>query len=1025
MGNVKKFNISHGLSVGSGSNPKDVVDSSGKVVDVGTLSTLKTSNKTDVVNAINSLYDYVESVDYRQETSEPTGIQDRSASAIFFDSSTKLFSIYPAPGQSEFVVWTKGTKRTFTNARTVSIGSNPSSGLYYIYFDPEGVLRSKTTYFDWENDTMVAYVYWNASTESAPFIADERHGIVLDWQTHEYLHRTRGAVLANGFSAGNFLTTGDGSTDFDAQFDLSGGTFFDEDLEVIITHSDTPTSGTWDQDLQGPAKIPVFYLSGNEWVLDNPTDFATKQGTSRVKYNQLSGGSWSASDVPTDGWYTTSWVLATNNINYPIIAVMGQSSSPLLSDEEARTFSDLSLPGFPVVEFRPLWKVVWQTNSSYSNSIKARIAGVYDIRQLSPASTSGIVQADHGLLTGLSDDDHPQYVHTSVNRTITASHNITGNLRLSGGLRDGLNSFGAPGQLLTSTGSGVQWKYLTQITNVLFVTKDGNDSNSGASLQDSKLTIKAALQIASAGTVIKVSAGSYTENNPLVVPKQVSVVGDSLREVSVTPQNSGDLFYVGNGSYVSNMSFTSPTSNSGAIFSFDPANPPYIDQSPYIQNCTNFVPNSIGLKVDGDNCLGQLKSMVVDSYTQYNSNGIGAKISNEGYAQLVSMFTICCDKAIECSNGGGCDLTNSNSSMGNYGLVAQGVSDLKYTGTISGASAAGSNTIDVSISSPIRNISSAIYNNTTGLLTVTTSTAHGFQIGMDVEVQNLTFNCTSGGSTSSQTFPSGAYGYVFSVYSVPSSTQFSVRVGTSTITHTYVSGGTARVKTTRPFDGQVLYLNQLYYTVNTYNITGGGGGYTSVPKVTVDPPSESWGIRAEAIAQLTDGVVTSIQVVSSGRGYSSTPPSVTIDPPPSGGTQAYATAGLSPTYFLVQESTEISSGNYRVTLNEPIPIPSSVSDTVYFYKQSRLLASGHSFEYIGSGTNINTSLPRNGGQPIQENEVRSLDGGLVIYTSTDHSGNFRIGDGVVIDQATGFISGDAYSKSLFSAVTPFILALGT
>ena len=49
---------------------------------------------------------------------------------------------------------------------------------------------------------------------------------------------------------------------------------------------------------------------------------------------------------------------------------------------------------------------------------------------------------------------------------------------------------------------------------------------------------------------------------------------------------------------------------------------------------------------------------------------------------------------------------------------------------------------------------------------------------------------------------------------------------------------------------------------------------------------------------------------------------------------------------------------------------------------------------------------------------------MVVFTSTDQAGNFRIGDGVVINQQTGTISGQFYSKSLFSTVTPFILALG-
>ena len=59
---------------------------------------------------------------------------------------------------------------------------------------------------------------------------------------------------------------------------------------------------------------------------------------------------------------------------------------------------------------------------------------------------------------------------------------------------------------------------------------------------------------------------------------------------------------------------------------------------------------------------------------------------------------------------------------------------------------------------------------------------------------------------------------------------------------------------------------------------------------------------------------------------------------------------------------------------------------------------------------------------ITDNEVMKID--EVIYTSTDQDGNFRIGDGVVIDQTTGTISGAIYVKSLFSQVTPFILALG-
>ena len=107
-----------------------------------------------------------------------------------------------------------------------------------------------------------------------------------------------------------------------------------------------------------------------------------------------------------------------------------------------------------------------------------------------------------------------------------------------------------------------------------------------------------------------------------------------------------------------------------------------------------------------------------------------------------------------------------------------------------------------------------------------------------------------------------------------------------------------------------------------------------------------------------------------------------------------------------------------------MPYAVGIGTEVSFFKQTRVLASGHSLEYIGSGTDIASALPQNGGVPIQENETDSRNGGLVVFTSTDQTGNFRIGEGVAINQQTGTISGTFYSKSLFSTMTPFILALG-
>jgi hypothetical protein len=248
-------------------------------------------------------------------------------------------------------------------------------------------------------------------------------------------------------------------------------------------------------------------------------------------------------------------------------------------------------------------------------------------------------------------------------------------------------------------------------------------------------------------------------------------------------------------------------------------------------------------------------------------------------------------------------------------------------------------------------------------------------------------------------------------------------VGVSTLAHTYNSGGTVKINVSRPFDGQVIYFDELYFSVDGVTIGSGGTGYSQNVDITFSDPSEPWGIPATAVGEVRNGSVTSVEMVSNGRGYT-TAPTVTFASPDVGINTATGTANLVPTYYVISSSTPVSAGICTITITDNVPYAVGVGTTVPFFKQSRVLASGHSLEYIGSGTDIATAFPAAGGVPIQENETDSRNGGLVVFTSTDQSGNFRIGDGVVINQQTGTIAGTFYSKSLFSTMTPFILALG-
>lgn len=396
--------------------------------------------------------------------------------------------------------------------------------------------------------------------------------------------------------------------------------------------------------------------------------------------------------------------------------------------------------------------------------------------------------------------------------------------------------------------------------------------------------------------------------------------------------------------FTTNYPGNNGTINSGIL---DPESSPLqgtgiITKGPYVRNCTNFIPNSIGAKIDGFNSdegdqvntTGVQGSFNVDSYTQFNQGGIGVSVTNGAYAQLVSIFTICDDTAIYTGNGGQCDLTNSNSSFGTRGLVSEGIGDEN------------SNCID----------------RYTGEVSV-----NGASLQNIVTVSGLGNN--------------------------------------------------------RPYQGQALYFDRKYFVVSDIKVTNGGSGYTTPPLVTVDDPTgPGLAIPVQATASIENGSVTEILVFGGGAQFETTP-NVTIAPP-SSGVQATAEAEIEAIYYGVLEATEPVNGVSTISLIQNLNNDVGIGTTVFFARQSFQIVSSHSFQYIGAGNTIESAYPSRGGVTIQENEVIKLDGGEVTYTSTDQAGNFRIGDGVEINQSTGTVSGNIYIKSLFTQVTPFILALG-
>ena len=145
------------------------------------------------------------------------------------------------------------------------------------------------------------------------------------------------------------------------------------------------------------------------------------------------------------------------------------------------------------------------------------------------------------------------------------------------------------------------------VTNVLYVTMDGDDTNDGRAQDASRAcrTISGAVKSPyyQPGTQIRVSAGHYLENNPIQLKPYTSIMGSDLRTTGIEPINkTQDLFHMNSGCYLAFMQFLNgrsgllpgnyaPGYNRGA---YATAFPPLtgsdrIDlfHSPYIQNCTN------------------------------------------------------------------------------------------------------------------------------------------------------------------------------------------------------------------------------------------------------------------------------------------------------------------------------------------------------------------------------------------------------------------------------------------------------
>jgi hypothetical protein len=315
--------------------------------------------------------------------------------------------------------------------------------------------------------------------------------------------------------------------------------------------------------------------------------------------------------------------------------------------------------------------------------------------------------------------------------------------------------------------------------------------------------------------------------------------------------------------------------------------PPYIHDSSSITRSLSvgeLLNAGGGILVDGYKVRGTLRSIFADSFTLLNEGGKGVHVKNNGYAQLISTFTICCLDGVFCESGGSCSISNSNSTFGLSGLVALGKSP--------------KNTLRGTLKEAI--------SNSTNIFVIT-------------NLGNPEFS-------TSQEFPDDV----------------------------------------QPYPGQIFeiidknYLRSDAPGINYLSATNGGSFFTVLCATPVKPAEAPY------------------------VGWEST---IVLDRD----------------YNYTEDSSVFGEG---ITYIDPVIEGLSIGSDVNFYIRSTIMASSHTFEHVGTGTELSKAIPQKGGVGKVENEVVFDDVGKVYFTSINQLGKFKIGRGLTIDQTNRILEGE-------------------
>lgn len=355
-------------------------------------STTSSYVKLPITESGGAIYYGLERMTMGSVRRDPTGFENRTSSTLTYDLANWKFII----SGSNFRVYSAG-KEYLKNNEALVFGPVAAGTLTRFYYAENTLALSSTTaVWDIESANVpIATLYYDGKL----FVeGDERHGIQMDGKTQEYLHETSGPRYAFGYAVTH--------TGSNPNFIVGAGEFYDDDNEFndlspisqsrVIWHSGSVMVST---PLQ--ARMWVTASGGSNVAYDNLTTTASVGNTQRVAY----------------------WLYAVNGTQTRFISVMGQRVDINLANARTNNLpANLSFGSFPLDEAKLLYRFIYTGLGALEDTT--------DYRQAQYGGST-YTAADHGSLSGLTDDDHPQYV---INTGARGSQQILDNIAITGSL---------------------------------------------------------------------------------------------------------------------------------------------------------------------------------------------------------------------------------------------------------------------------------------------------------------------------------------------------------------------------------------------------------------------------------------------------------------------------------------------------------------------------------------------------------------------------------------------------------------